>query len=125
MSEAAEEFSGRLTNIQVTAPDMELRHYISDGELESVGSTGGGVAKDLFLMMAGGFLGSVVPAIEQISKIDGKESGISAAGLFAIIICAGTFFCMMVLGYIWWDNAKKFKSTVEKIRSRPKRQVLT
>ncbi len=116
-------FHGRLARIQVTSPEVELRHYISDEELDLLCEAKAGGAKDICLASLGGFLGSIVPAAEQAMRFNSSTNPMGIIGLFSCLLAMGTLTASIVSAVMWKSQAKRQMLMQNRIRSRPKYDV--
>lgn len=117
------DFSGRLTKIQVTSPEFEVRHYISNDELDLVRDTRPGAAKDICLVSAGGFLGAILPSCEQIGRFNSQVNPMGFLGLFTIAVTFAMLISALITAWLWSKAESKQENVVDRIRSRPKFEV--
>lgn len=109
---------------RMTAPESELKHYITDDELDKIANMKGGHAKEIFWSSLGLFLGALIPACESLIRFNAPNNPMGALGLLECGIALVGLAIACTSGYFWWDRAKGKKDIVQEIRDRPKLQVV-
>ena len=123
MTEVVPSFTGRLDVVEVTTRPSELMHYISDEQLARLGQMRHEPVMEIFLLSAGAFLGSVVPAFQEAGKFGAVENAMNQWGLFTCLLCAMCLSVAVVTGLLWRGRLRSHVNMVEEIRGRPKRLV--
>lgn len=116
-------FSARVSRIQVTSPSVELRHYISDDELDALCASRGGASKDICLVSIGAFLGAFLPAVDQASRLNAPQNPMGISGLLTCVVAAATLAAAVIAGGLWREQARQQAGIVSRIRGRPKYDV--
>jgi hypothetical protein len=104
----------------VTLPSEALCHYITDDELGRLGDMKKEPVMEIFLLTVGAFIGSLIPALQQLGKFRADPLTIDALGLLTIIIAAMMLGLAVVTGILWRQRFKTHKGMVDTIRNRPR-----
>lgn len=98
-------------------------HYISDEQLHRLGQMRHEPVMEIFLLSAGAFVGSLVPAFQEAAKFNAAEDRMNGWGLLICLICAMCFAVALVTGWLWRGRLRSHTDLVAEIRGRPKRLV--
>lgn len=75
---------------------------------------------EIFLLSAGAFVGTFMPAIEVLGQFKSDPTKVGYLGLLTMLLASGTLAVALVTGYLWYQRGKSQKTLVESIRSRPR-----
>ena len=104
----------------MTLPPEQLRHYISDDELEVLGNMRKEPVMEIFLASIGVFFGSLVPACAGLNKVGDTADPIMLSDMLSIVLAVGALGIMLVTGFLWRQRYKTSTNMVDNIRCRPK-----
>lgn len=103
----------------VTLPSDTLCHYITDDELGRLSDMKKEPVMEIFLLTMGGFVGSLIPALQELGKFQAAAT-ITWFGLLTIMIAAVMLGLALVTGVLWLQRSRTHRSMVQTIRDRPK-----
>lgn len=116
-------FTGRIDRVEITARETELRHYISDEELNMLGTMNKDLVAEICLASIGVVAGSLVPAIDGFQRFGALENPTTYTDLLSMLLCFSSVAVAAVTGLIWRKRSKVRASLVDEIRNRPKRWI--
>lgn len=110
---------------EITVPGVELHHYITDDQLTELSNMRAEPVMEICLASIGVFFGSVIPAVEQVSRFNSASQSMGIVGLLTICLTACSFAIAIVTGWLWHKRHERHKDLAATIRSRPKVKVRT
>jgi hypothetical protein len=109
--------------IECTMPDTDLRHYISDHELNSIGDLKSDHIGQLFWASLGAFVGLVIPTFNAVAKFQAAKGPFDGSSLATIILACMSLSILFVSGLLTWGRSKRRRDLVSTIRARPRVKV--
>lgn len=115
---------GLFCDTQVTVPKHELRHYITDGELDMIGEMRRDHMEQVFWAAVGVLGGASIPAIDALSHFNAPENPMGWLGFLQCLLAAMAFVAAVLSGYLVWHRSKTKSDLVTEIRARPRMKVV-
>jgi hypothetical protein len=109
---------------EVTVPSEELRHYITDDELDKVGEMKGDFVRELFWASLGACAGSVTAGITAFKQVGDAAHPLGWAELSAILILALSLGSMLLAGALSRQREHGRKALLNRIKGRERVRVL-
>lgn len=116
-------FSERASPTNVTLPDENLCHYITDDQLRRLGEMRKDMVMEICLASGGVFFGSLIPALNGFARFGAATDPATWTDLLSMLLCAAALVAMLITGYQWRVRQKGHVDLVEEIRNRPKVSV--
>lgn len=114
------QFDAGLQQTLCTLPQEALCHYITDDELERLSEMRKEPVMEIFLASIGAFLGSLLPAWQELAKFNTDPATVSGTGLFTMGLAVATLAVSAISGVLWHQRSKSHKSMSQAIRDRPR-----
>lgn len=112
--------SGDGLQTNITLPQDQLCHYITDDQLEKLGEMRRDLTIEICLASAGIFFGSVVPAFDGFYRFNDAPRPATPTDLVSMMICFSAFIVALLTGWQWRKLAGYHSKLVEDIRNRPR-----
>lgn len=109
--------------VECTLPVSDLRHYITDEELDRIGEMKADHIGQLFWASVGALVGSVIPATDAISRFQDRTNPMDVTGLATAILAFMSLAIMAVSGWLLYERSKGRTDLLTIIRSRPRAKV--
>jgi len=106
-----------LSPTSVTLPKEQLCHYITDGQLERLGTVSQTSLSQVSTVSVGVFCGSLIPAAEALLKFD---EGLTPTGLLAIIMASIALAITILFMFLGKSQKNTRTNLVQEIRDRPR-----
>lgn len=106
--------------LNVTLPEEQLCHYITDDELVRLGEMNDDPLMNICLLTAGAFAGAVVPAAQSLRTFFVEPLEFGGVDLLSVLVAVVTLSIALLTGYLSNRKKRVHKSLVEKIRERPR-----
>lgn len=114
------QFDAGLQQTLCTLPQEALCHYITDDELERLSEMRKEPVMEIFLASIGAFLGSLIPASQELINFNTDPASVSGTGLFTMGLAVAMLAVAIISGALWHQRSKSHKSMSQSIRNRPR-----
>lgn len=105
---------------EVTLPDGNLCHYITDTELEAIGQMQQEPVMEICLASTGVFFGAVVPAWDGLVRFGDTANPTTWTDMLSIALAFAAFGIAAVTAWLWKVRLQGRKNMVTTIRARPR-----
>lgn len=109
--------------VTVTLPPEAVCHYITDAELDGLGEMKKEPVMEICLCAIGAFLGSLVPAIQQLGKLGDRANPLDGVGFATLVVAVSALAIAAVTGWLSYRRRGTHRDLVTTIRARPKMPV--
>lgn len=107
-------------NTTCTVPEENRCHYITDDELMRLGEMRKEPVMEIFLCSIGAFVGALIPALSEVSKVVNAPDTVTLSGFLTLMIAAMMFAVALVSGFLWHQRTKTHEGMLTTIRNRPR-----
>ena len=109
-----------VNNTEVTLPDGNLCHYITDNELEAIGQMQQEPVMEICLAATGVFFGSLAAAWDGLARFGDVANPTTWTDMLSIFLAFAALGIGSVTGWLWHVRLKGRKDMVQTIRDRPR-----
>lgn len=120
MSDRVLSFSAMASPTNVTLPEENLCHYITDDQLGRLGEMRKDFVMEICLAAGGIFFGSLVPALAGWDRFSENPGSVTGSDLLSIVLCVSAFVVCVITGYQWYVRHRGHVDLVTEIKNRPK-----
>lgn len=110
---------------EITIPGVELHHFITDDQLTELSNMRAEPVMEICLASVGAFVGSIIPALEQLSRFNDATDPMGMVGLLTAFLALGSGVSALISGLFWRSRHRRHVNLATVIRSRPKVAVKT
>ena len=103
---------------ELTVPGVELHHYNTDDQLTDLSNMRSESVMEICLTSIGLFFGSIIPASEQMGRLNSKTDPIGIAGLLSISLTVAAVVAIGITGFLWYKRHLRHQNLAKTIRSR-------
>lgn len=113
-------FSAAASPTNVTLPDENLCHYITDDQLRRLGEMRKDMVMEICLASTGVFFGALMPALAGLQKFNATPTTANWIDLLSMLLCASAAVATGITGYQWYVRSRGHVDLVTEIQNRPK-----